>query len=68
MLAWSTANAKHYPFTDPSYKGKVSYDRKDIPQAEDLLGRTLVMGISVKMADERIAQIQAAIEKAAQEL
>jgi len=68
MLSFATANPKQYPFTDPSYKGKVAYERKSIPQAEDLLGRTLVMGISVRMSDERIAQIKAAIEKAAQEL
>ena len=39
--------------TDPSYKGKVQYTRESIPQAEDILGRTLVMGISVKMSQEK---------------
>ncbi|MDP2267531.1 MAG: DegT/DnrJ/EryC1/StrS family aminotransferase, partial [Deltaproteobacteria bacterium] len=66
FLARSTANRKKYPFADPGYKGKVEYRREDIPQAEDLLGRTLVMAIQVKMSDERIAAIQQAIAQATQ--
>jgi len=65
FLAKSTANSKKYPFADPINKGAVKYDRKSIPQAEDLLGRTLVIGISVKMPKERFNKIKAAIEKAA---
>jgi len=65
FLAQSTANSKKFPFTNPMYKGNVRYDRKDIPQAEDLLGRTLVMGINIKMPEERMATIRQAIEKAA---
>jgi 8-amino-3,8-dideoxy-alpha-D-manno-octulosonate transaminase len=65
FLARSTANSKKYPFTDPSYKGKVNYDRSAIPQAEDILGRTLVMGITVRLPEERLKAIAAGIEKAA---
>jgi 8-amino-3,8-dideoxy-alpha-D-manno-octulosonate transaminase len=65
FLAKSTANSKKYPFADPINRGKVKYDRKSIPQAEDILGRTLVMGISVKMPKERFKKIKTAIEKAA---
>lgn len=65
FLARSTANSQKYPFTDPSYKGKVSYDRSAIPQAEDILGRTLVMGITVKLPEEKLKAITAGIEKAA---
>jgi 8-amino-3,8-dideoxy-alpha-D-manno-octulosonate transaminase len=68
FLARSTANSKKYPFTDPSYKGKVNYDRSTIPQAEDLLGRTLVMGISVWMPEEKLSKIRQGIEKAAKSL
>lgn len=68
FLARSTANPKKYPFTDPTYKGKVDYRRENIPQAEDILGRTLVMGIQVKMSEEKIAGIKKGIEKAAQEI
>ncbi len=65
FLARSTANSKKYPFNDPGYKGRVDYRRENIPQAEDLLGRTLVMGIAVKMPDQKIAAIKKGIEKAA---
>jgi 8-amino-3,8-dideoxy-alpha-D-manno-octulosonate transaminase len=68
FLARSTANSKQYPFTDPSYKGKVQYSRESIPQAENLLGRTLVMGISVKMSQEKLDSIRKGIEKAAKNM
>ena len=68
FLARSTANSKKYPFTDPSYKGKASYNRAAIPKAEDILGRTLVMNIPVRMPGEKFASIKAGIEKAAKSL
>ena len=68
FLARSTANSKKYPFTDPTYKGKVQYSRESIPHAEDILGRTLVMGISVKMSPEKINQIKKGIEQAAKNM
>jgi 8-amino-3,8-dideoxy-alpha-D-manno-octulosonate transaminase len=68
FLAMSTANSKKYPFTDAFNKGKVDYSTRNIPQAEDILGRTLVMGISVKMPAERMDAIRRGIEKAAKAL
>ena len=68
FLARSTANSKKYPFTDPSYKGRVQYTRESIPQAEDILGRTLVMGISVKMSEEKLDFIRKGIEQAAKNI
>jgi 8-amino-3,8-dideoxy-alpha-D-manno-octulosonate transaminase len=68
FLARSTANSKQYPFTDPTYKGKVQYSRESIPYAEDILGRTLVLGISVKMSPEKLAQIKKGIEQAAKNM
>ena len=62
--SWCTANSQRFPFSNPMYRGKIDYGRHLIPRAEDILGRTLVMGISVKMPEERMAAIQAAIEKA----
>ena len=64
FLGWSTANSQRFPFTNPVYRGRIDYGRHLIPQAEDILGRTLVMGLSVKMPEERMAAIKAAIEKA----
>lgn len=68
FLARSTASSKKYPFTDPTYKGKVQYAREAIPQAEDILGRTLVMGISVKMSKEKLDFIKKGIEQAAKNM
>jgi 8-amino-3,8-dideoxy-alpha-D-manno-octulosonate transaminase len=68
FLARATANSRKYPFTDPSYKGVVNYDRSTIPQAEDILGRTLVMGISVFMPEEKLEKIKQGIAKAAKSL
>jgi 8-amino-3,8-dideoxy-alpha-D-manno-octulosonate transaminase len=66
FLAKSTAQTKS-PFTDPRNR-KMTYSRKAIPHAEDLLGRTLIMGISVKMPAARMRAIRKAIAKAAKEL
>jgi 8-amino-3,8-dideoxy-alpha-D-manno-octulosonate transaminase len=68
FLAFSTASSKKYPFADKANKGKVKYSRKSIPFAEDILSRTLVMGISVKMSPERLDAIQKAIETAAKNI
>jgi 8-amino-3,8-dideoxy-alpha-D-manno-octulosonate transaminase len=68
FLARSTAISKKYPFTDPSYKGKIEYSRASIPYAEDILGRTLVIQIMVKMGQEKLDSIRQAIEKAAKKM
>ncbi len=68
FLAFSTASSKKYPFKDKGYKGKVKYSRKSIPFAEDILGRTLVAGISVKMSRERLDMIAKAILDASKKL
>jgi 8-amino-3,8-dideoxy-alpha-D-manno-octulosonate transaminase len=46
----------------------VQYTKESIPQAEDILGRTLVMGISVKMAQEKLDFIRKGIEQAAKNI
>ena len=67
FLAKSTANTKKQPFSDPRNK-KTTYSRKAIPHAEDLLGRTLIMGINVKMPAARMKVIRKAIANAAKTL
>ncbi|MBU2027120.1 MAG: DegT/DnrJ/EryC1/StrS family aminotransferase, partial [Proteobacteria bacterium] len=67
FLAKSTANSKKHPFSDPRNR-KATYSRKAIPRAEDILGRTLIMGISVKMPAARMKAIQKAITNAAKVL
>jgi len=68
LIAWSTANSKKFPFTYPSWRGKVDYSIRMIPRAEDLMGRTLFMAIPIKMAAERLGQLQEGIAKAARRM
>jgi 8-amino-3,8-dideoxy-alpha-D-manno-octulosonate transaminase len=63
FLAQSTANSLKNPFSDRRNR-KATYSRKAIPHAEDLLGRTLIMGISVKMPAARMKAIRKAIANA----
>jgi 8-amino-3,8-dideoxy-alpha-D-manno-octulosonate transaminase len=67
FLAKQTANSKKQPFSDPR-NGKASYSRKMIPRAEDLLGRTLFMGVSVKMPAAVMKKVRVAIENAAKKI
>jgi len=46
----------------------VEYRKENIPHAEDILGRTLVMGISVKMSQEKLDGIRKGIEQAAKKM
>jgi len=68
FLARSTANSKKYPFKDPGYKGKQTYETNRIPNAEKILSRTLVMPIPIRMSPERLEQIAAGVKKAAKVL
>ncbi len=68
FLARSTANSKRFPFESPMNSRPPVYDRKDIPRAEDILGRTLTIGMSVIMPQERIDGICQAIARAARAL
>ena len=67
FLSQSTANSKKNPFSDPRNR-KVTYKRKDIPHAEDILGRTLIMGICVKTPAAKLKALKKGIEKAAKVL
>ena len=67
FLARSTANSLKNPFSDRRNR-KATYSRKAIPQAEDLLGRTLIMGINVKMPAARMKAIRKAVANAAKVL
>jgi 8-amino-3,8-dideoxy-alpha-D-manno-octulosonate transaminase len=66
FLAKSTAQTKS-PFTD-SRNRKVTYSRKSIPRAEDILGRTLVMGVNVKMPASALKALRKGIANAAKAL
>jgi len=66
LIAWSTANSKKFPFC--SHEGAIDYGVECIPQAEDILGRTLFMIIPVRMEEARLEEITNGIRKAAKAL
>jgi 8-amino-3,8-dideoxy-alpha-D-manno-octulosonate transaminase len=68
FLARQTASKTKYPFADPGYGKEVHYRREDIPQAEDLLGRTLFMPIPLILQDERLGVIEKAVAAARAEI
>lgn len=65
FLAQSFASSRKYPYRDPGYRGKASYSRDTIPHAEEIMGRTLFMGIPVRMPEERFDVIGRAVANAA---
>ena len=67
FLAKSTANSLKNPFSDPRNR-KITYSRKSIPHAEDILGRTLIMGINVKMPAAKLKAIRKGIANATKAL
>jgi len=54
-----------WPFVEPGGKRRVVYDPAGLPKSADLIGRTLVIPVSVKMSEERLQQICSALKKAA---
>ncbi|MBN2284724.1 MAG: DegT/DnrJ/EryC1/StrS family aminotransferase [Deltaproteobacteria bacterium] len=64
LLARATGDSKQFPYTNPLYTGSVTYRIEDIPFAEDIMGRTLFMGVPVKMSGDRLNTIKQAIRKA----
>ncbi len=65
LLEGSTLARNGWPFIGPGGKKRFIYDPAALPQSAELLSRTLVYPIPVKMSDERLAGIQAALVKAA---
>ncbi len=53
-----------WPFTDGN-KRRVIYDPLALPQSAELMARTLVYPIPIKLSGERLAQIKGALGKAA---
>lgn len=55
-----------WPFLEPGGKRRVVYDVDALPKSADLIGRTLVFPVPVKMGDARLDEICAALKKAAE--
>ncbi len=65
LLTGSTVSRKGWPFKMPDGRRRVIYAPDLLPQSAEILDRTLVYQVPVKLSDERLAQIAAAVKKAA---
>ena len=66
LLNGSTLTASGYPFAEPGGKRRVVYDPDVLPQSADIMSRTLVYPVSIKMSEEQLGKMCAALQKAAQ--
>ncbi len=65
LLDGSTLTASGYPFAEPGGKKRVIYDPKILPQSADIMSRTLVYPVSIKMSSEQLQKMCDALKKAA---
>ncbi|MEW6519226.1 MAG: DegT/DnrJ/EryC1/StrS family aminotransferase [Thermodesulfobacteriota bacterium] len=66
LLAGSTLARSGWPFSGPDGKRRVIYDKDALPASAALMDRLLVYQVPVKLSDARLAQLTAALDKAAQ--
>jgi 8-amino-3,8-dideoxy-alpha-D-manno-octulosonate transaminase len=64
LLAGSTPTRSGWPFATHGGKRRVVFDPQSLPKSAEMIGRTLVFPVSVKMPEERIRIICAALKKA----
>ncbi len=65
LIEGSTLAKNSWPFKDSGGKRRVVYDPQALPQSAEIVDRTLVYQIPVKMPLERLEQIRKALRKAA---
>jgi len=65
LLAGSTPTRSGWPFLEPGGRRRVVYDKDTLPVSAELMARTLVYQIPIKMAEERLGKIREALKKAA---
>ncbi len=66
MLAGATVARSGWPFCEPDGRRRVVYDPELLPVSAELINRTLVYPIPVKMAEERLEEMRTALSRAAQ--
>ncbi len=64
LLAGATAVRSGWPFAEPGGKRRVVYDPAVLPRSADLIGRTLVYQIPIKMDQARLETICSTLLKA----
>ena len=65
LLAGATLAGSGWPFMEPGGRRRVVYDKDILPVSAELMSRTLVYQIPIKMAEERFGKIQNTLKKAA---
>ncbi|MFZ5764990.1 MAG: DegT/DnrJ/EryC1/StrS family aminotransferase [Thermodesulfobacteriota bacterium] len=65
LLAGATLARSGWPFNGPDGKRRVVYDKEALPASAALMDRLLVYQVPVLLTDERLAQMRAALKKAA---
>jgi 8-amino-3,8-dideoxy-alpha-D-manno-octulosonate transaminase len=64
LLGGKTLTKSGYPFTEKNGKRRIIYNPSLLPQSSALLERTLVYPISIKMSDEKLADMCIALKNA----
>jgi 8-amino-3,8-dideoxy-alpha-D-manno-octulosonate transaminase len=64
LLAGATVAKSGWPFMEPGGKRRIVYDPELLPKSAELIGRTLVYPIPVKMAEDRLAEMRTALLQA----
>lgn len=64
LLDGKTLTSSGYPFCEPGGKKRIVYDPLLLPKSSDLLARTLVYPVSIKMSDAKLAEMCRALKKA----
>jgi len=63
LLEGKTTTNSGYPFIEPGGKRRIVYDPKALPQSAELLEKTLVYPVSIKMKAELLDNMCRALEK-----
>ncbi|MBE0583049.1 MAG: DegT/DnrJ/EryC1/StrS family aminotransferase [Desulfofustis sp.] len=65
LLAGSSTTKSGWPFAEPGGRKRVVFDPAQLPVSVELMKRTLVYPIQIKMEESRLRQIEQALRKAA---
>jgi 8-amino-3,8-dideoxy-alpha-D-manno-octulosonate transaminase len=65
IMNGSTVTDNGWPFKDQAGRRRVVYDPHNLPESAEIINRLLVYQVPVNLSEERLQQIDAAVEKAA---
>ncbi len=65
LLDGKTVTTSGWPFQGPDGRRRVIYDPKALPQSAEIIGRTLVYPVPIKMSEQRLQEQCRALKKAA---